>query len=140
MCVVSYVGDQYRDDFPNRWPQFPIQPIVPWDNTPLSQRPHPFEPTQDALRECAVCGYDRGYYLHDLFETAKPSRREVSREEFNALKKEVKELRKLLLAAKEFDEATGQADCEMDEKIEFIRQLADFVGVDLDEVFGSRDE
>jgi hypothetical protein len=60
----------------------------------------------------------------------------VSREEFEALRKEVQELKILLLAAKRFDEATGQADCEMEEKVELIKNIAELVGVDLDEVFG----
>lgn len=61
---------------------------------------------------------------------------EVTKEEFEALKKEVKALKKLLLAAKEFDEATGQPDCEMDEKVELIKRIAEAVGVDLEDVFG----
>lgn len=56
----------------------------------------------------------------------------VSRAEFDALKKEVEELKKLLKAAKEFDTATGQPDCEIEEKTEFLRKLAEFLGVDLD--------
>lgn len=60
----------------------------------------------------------------------------VSREEFEALRKEVEELKILILAAKRFDESTGQPDCEMDEKIELLRQIAEMVGVDVDEVFG----
>jgi len=59
-----------------------------------------------------------------------------TRQEFDALKAEMEELKKLLKAAKEFDEKTGQKDCEMDEKVEFIKQAAKFVGVDLNEVFG----
>lgn len=55
--------------------------------------------------------------------------------EFDALKKEVEELKKLLLAAKKFDEATGQPHCEMDEKVDFIKKLAKFVGVDMNDVF-----
>lgn len=58
-----------------------------------------------------------------------------SRQEFEALKNEVQELKKLLEAAKAYDTATGQHECEMDEKIKFIKQVADFVGVDLEEVF-----
>jgi hypothetical protein len=60
----------------------------------------------------------------------------VSLEDFNKLRLEVEELKKLLLAAKEFDEKTGQKDCHMDEKVEFIKHVAKFVGVDLKEVFG----
>ena len=58
----------------------------------------------------------------------------VSREEFEALKHEIEELKKLLIAAKQFDAATGQPDCEMDEKVALIKRLADLVGVDLSEV------
>ena len=60
----------------------------------------------------------------------------VSKEDFAALRKEVEELKILLLAARRFDEATGQKDCEMDEKVAFLRGVAEFVGVDLEEVFG----
>lgn len=55
-------------------------------------------------------------------------------EEFEALRREVQELKELLKAAKKFDQATGQPDCEMDEKIAFIKQVAEFVGVDLQDV------
>ena len=60
---------------------------------------------------------------------------DVSRGEVEALRQEVAELRKLLLAAKEFDRATGQPDCEMDEKVELIKRIAEVVGVDLDDIF-----
>ncbi|WZO97296.1 hypothetical protein EP7_004321 [Isosphaeraceae bacterium EP7] len=58
--------------------------------------------------------------------------------EFDALKREVEALKKLLGEAKRFDEVTGQPDCEMDSKVKFIRQIADAVGVDLKDVFGPR--
>lgn len=60
---------------------------------------------------------------------------EISRAEFNALKNEVEELKKLLLAGKAYDEATGQADCEQEDKIALIKKIAEVVGVDLSEVF-----
>lgn len=63
---------------------------------------------------------------------------EITKEDFEALRKEVQELKKLLLAAKAYDEATGQPDCEMDEKVELIRRVAELVGVDVDEVFGEQ--
>ena len=59
----------------------------------------------------------------------------VSREEFDALKKEMEELKKLLKAAKEYDEKTGQPDCHMDEKVELIKKIAELVGVDLKGIF-----
>jgi F0F1-type ATP synthase delta subunit len=59
----------------------------------------------------------------------------VSKEEFEALKKEVEELKRLLKAAKKFDEETGQPDCHMDDKVDFIKKLAEYVGVDLEDIF-----
>ena len=58
-----------------------------------------------------------------------------SREEFEALKREMQELKELLKAAKKYDDATGQRDCEMASKIELLTKLAELVGVDLSEVF-----
>lgn len=60
---------------------------------------------------------------------------EITREEFDALKRDIEELKLLLKAAKRYDEATGQPDCEMESKVVLIKKLADLVGVDLSEVF-----
>lgn len=92
MCTVSLVGDGWKDQFPQRWPQF-----------------NP-----------------------DSFKIS-----EVSRMEFEALKREVEELRELLKAAKAFDKATGQPDCHMDDKVALIKKVAEMVGVDLGDVFGA---
>lgn len=62
-----------------------------------------------------------------------------SREEFEALKSEVEALRKLLLAAKEYDRSTGQPDCEADDKIALIKRIAALVGADLSDVFDRKD-
>ena len=59
----------------------------------------------------------------------------ISRWEFDALKKEVEALRELLIAAKKFDEETGQPDCEVDEKVALIKKVAELVGVDISDVF-----
>lgn len=61
----------------------------------------------------------------------------VTPQEFQKLKREVEELRELLKGAKQYDEENGEPDCEMDAKVEFLRKIAEFVGVDLDEVFGA---
>lgn len=58
----------------------------------------------------------------------------IDRAEFDRLKKEVEELHKLLKAAQEFDAATGQPECEVDEKVAILRKVAKIVGVSLDDV------
>ena len=54
--------------------------------------------------------------------------------ELKALREELEALKKLLRAAKIFDAATGQPDCEVDEKVDFIRKLAELLDVDLENV------
>ena len=109
MCIVSNIGDGYRDkfkerwQFKDRWPDWvPSSPTVPDWAFPL-----PIKPA------------------------------EVSKEDFDKLVKEVKQLKKLLIAAKKFDEQSGQPDCEMDEKVEFIKRLGELLGVDMSKVFGN---
>jgi hypothetical protein len=58
----------------------------------------------------------------------------ISRDEFEALRAEVAEMKELLRAAKRIDELTGQPDCEIDEKLAVLRKVAEFVGIDLDDV------
>jgi hypothetical protein len=59
----------------------------------------------------------------------------VSRQEFEALKKEVEEMKKLLLKAKEYDEKSGQPHCEMESKVAKLKEIAELMGVNLEEVF-----
>jgi len=61
----------------------------------------------------------------------------ISREKFDALKRDVEELKKLLTAAKRYDEQTGEPDCELESKIELIKKVAKLVGVSMDDIFGS---
>ena len=58
----------------------------------------------------------------------------VNQEEFDKLKKEVQELKELLIAAKKFDEVTNQKDCEQQEKVKLLKELGKYFGVDLDNV------
>lgn len=60
----------------------------------------------------------------------------ISRAEFEALKHDIEELKTLLLAAKQYDAATGQPDCEHDDKVALIRKVAEIVGVSMEDVFG----
>jgi len=54
--------------------------------------------------------------------------REITREEFERLREDVAEMKRLLERADEYDKRTGQPDCEMDEKLALLRKIAEFVG------------
>jgi hypothetical protein len=60
----------------------------------------------------------------------------ISREEFDALKREVADMKELLKRAKAYDEKNGEPDCELDEKVALLRRVAQLVGVDLSDVIG----
>jgi hypothetical protein len=59
---------------------------------------------------------------------------DVSRSEFESLKKEVEEMKALLKRAKEYDERNNEPDCELEEKMAMLRKFADAVGLDLDDI------
>lgn len=90
--MVSAIGDNFQNQFPQKWPQF-----VPHTSFPMG----------------------------------------VPQADFDALKKEVEELKKLLKAANAFDKATGQPHCEMDDKVKLLKAIAKMVGVDLGDAFGA---
>lgn len=57
-----------------------------------------------------------------------------SQEDFDSLRREVEALKKLLKAAKIYDEETGQPDCETDEKIDTLKRVARLLDIDLNDV------
>jgi hypothetical protein len=127
MCAVSYVGDYWKDTLPNRHPwvypspgTVPLQPSMPWGPpAPPGVVPTPLSPVIPW-----VPGPGNG----------------PTREEFDKLRDDVQELKKLLTAAKEYDRAVGEPDCEMDEKVALIRAVAKYVGVDLSGIFDKGSE
>lgn len=62
----------------------------------------------------------------------------VPRWEFDALKRDVEELKTLLIAAKKFDETTGQPECEVEDKVALIKKVASLVGISMEDVFGTK--
>jgi hypothetical protein len=58
----------------------------------------------------------------------------VSQKEFDELKKEVEELKKVLAAAQKFDTQTSQPHCDSPDKLKLIRWLAKELGVDLSDL------
>ena len=57
-----------------------------------------------------------------------------TKEEFDALKKEVLEMKELLRKAKIYDEKNNEPNCEIEDKMEFLRKVAKLVNIDLDDV------
>ena len=89
MCVVSMVGDYYKDrTYPTIWPNS------------TEAYPSPV----------------------------------ANKKEFDELKKSVEELKELLKAAKKYDEKLNEPHCETDEKVAFLKKVAEWVGVDLKDV------
>lgn len=62
----------------------------------------------------------------------------VTREEFEALKKEVLEMKELLKRAKEYDEKNNEPHCEIENKMDFLRKVSALVGINLDDVIGKK--
>ena len=63
---------------------------------------------------------------------------EITRGEFESLRKEVESLKKVLIAAKIYDEETGQKDCEKPELIELLRKVAEAVGVKIEDALPAK--
>lgn len=111
MCVVSFVGDQ----FGQRWE--PWTPYIPPYNSP--------PPQQDSAGS-----------------TLKPfsfTKTGPSQKDFDELKREVELLKELLKGAKEYDERNNEPDCEIEAKMQFLKEVAKLVGIDLDEILKKPD-
>lgn len=58
-----------------------------------------------------------------------------SKKEFDALKKEVEEMKKLLQKALEYDKKNNEPHCEMEDKVALLKKVAELVGVSLEDIF-----
>jgi hypothetical protein len=58
-------------------------------------------------------------------------------EEIEKLRKEVKQMKELLKRAVKYDKENNQPHCETEDKIKFLKQVAEFVGVDLEDVLNA---
>lgn len=83
-------------------------------------------------------------YYDDVFNKLKlqqplngnvPTHVGITREEFNALKKEVEDMKALLIRAKEYDEKNNEPHCEMETKVAKLKEIAQLMGIDLTEIF-----
>jgi hypothetical protein len=123
MCVVSMIGDHYHDkwkDFDWEWwrkQQENQNPISPLPGTspynPMNPTPQPFP-----------------------FEE-KPN---IGRWEFEQLRKEVEEMKQLLIKALDYDKRNNEPDCQIEDKLETLRRIAAEVGINLDDILGPKKE
>lgn len=107
MCVVSNSGDYWG------------RRLTPWN--PYIHPYQPFIPapeTTDVTTRIFKFKGDDG----------------PSQEDFDRLKEEVEMMKDQLRQAKEYDEKNGEPDCEVEEKMKFLRRVAKSVGVELDDV------
>ncbi len=75
----------------------------------------------------------------DSFKVTFPEKA-ATKADIEELRKELAELKKLLKAAAAYDAATGQPDCEQEEKIALIRKLAEVTGVDMEDCLPKKPE
>lgn len=95
------------DHYNDKWKE--LSWIQPLDNRPFA--PSPLEPNWP-------------------IPTPSPSK-----QEFDKLKEEVEEMKKLLTRAKLYDEKNNEPNCEIDDKVALLKRVAEMVGISLDDVF-----
>ena len=59
----------------------------------------------------------------------------ASKDDLNALKKEVEEMKELLKKALDYDKRNNEPHCEMEDKVAVLKRVAEAVGVSLEDVF-----
>lgn len=55
----------------------------------------------------------------------------VTRDELEALRRDVEDLRGLIIRAKQYDREHNQPDCEVADKVALVRKVAELVGIDI---------
>lgn len=109
MCTISMISDHFHE----KWvPDIYHPQTVPFPQTV----PVPSKTIQDIVDALAP----------------------VTRQEFDQLKHDVEEMKALLIRAKLYDEENDQPDCQMEEKVDLLRRVAELVGVSLEDILPSR--
>ena len=135
MCVVSMVSDHYIDKWRERdwwqddWPPatWPYDtPVKPYNPKPWVMPMVPYKTWPDVN---PIPPYNPTPWVTPMvpFDPDK-----VSREEFDRVKQELEDLKKLLKRAKKYDKDNNEPDCEIDEKVETLKKIAKAFGVDIE--------
>lgn len=95
------------DHFKDKWYQgIPYDPNVPW--MPMGTKPDQQEQVRLQLDALGI--------------------------KFEQLKSEVLDMKKLLLRAIKYDKDHNEPDCAIEEKLEFLKKVADMVGIGWDDI------
>ena len=62
----------------------------------------------------------------------------ISKEDFEAFRKEFLEFKDLVKRALKYDVDNNQPDCEVDDKVNAVRKIAEQLGIDMEDVFPSK--
>lgn len=119
MCVVSMVGDHYRDIWTDKPWAKPMEPFKVYPNGwPFNEDPPPLPGAKPRKSNKTL---PANY---------------ITQEQFDELKRQVEEMKALLIRAKEYDERNNEPHCEMEDKVALLKRVAEAVGVSLEDVFG----
>lgn len=121
MCVVSFVGDHYRDEFDKKL-------YKPWETPWYPNYPPAVYPGLPGAKDIEK-------YMEKIQQTAAaPSNAELEKQ-INDLRKQVEEMKRFLIEAIEYDKVYKQPNCENELKIAFLKKVAESVGMTLDDIF-----
>lgn len=111
MCIVSNVFDQYND----RWRE-QVTPFIP--SVPMPHTPNPNTTIQivSQLTPAEIQKVREALEIAHLMPT----------------REEIEEFRRVVEEARAQDKAEGNPDCEMEEKRQAVKQLADLFGVEIE--------
>lgn len=122
MCVVSFVGGHYEDEF-KKWPY-----TKPWEAPFYPPAVYTAVPNEEEIKK----------QIKKLQDTVvAPSNAELERQ-INELRKQVQEMKKFLIEAIEYGKLYRQPDCGNDMKIAFLKKVAESVGMTLDDIFPTK--
>jgi len=121
MCVVSFVGKHYEDEFSKK-------PYRPWEAPTVPGWPPTYYPKpsdEEVKRQI------------EKLQNGVVSNEEIKKQ-VEELRKQVEEMKKFLIEALEYDRLYKQPDCENDLKIAFLKKVAESVGLTLDDIFPNK--
>lgn len=120
MCAVSAVGDYWSKRLPEKYPNQPWEHISP----PQPTNPYPGYPSLPNTTATPI-----------IINGAPQAELDALKLQFEELKAEMVQIKKILEEVKKYDDKFGEPHCEMEEKVALLKKIAEYVGVDISKVF-----